>query len=151
MCSTSSTQAAASRTRSIRCGASATNWSSGCARSSHFEPSCADWGFRPPPPAIGSLSIRLWQAEDALGDVGQDQLRADRRDAGDLDLATIALDMVLAGIAHAAMGHDRGLAGAEPGLGGAVFGGVGVSAGLLAAVIGGGGAQYHQLGRLELD
>ena len=72
----------------------------------------------------------------------QDQLRADGRDAGDLDLAEIALDMVLAGIAHAAMGHDRRLAGAEAGLGGTVFGGVGIGPGLLAAVIGGRRAQY---------
>src|ERR1700719_2624187 len=57
-------------------------------------------------------SIRFRQAEDAFGDVAEDQLRADRGDAGDLDLAEIALDMVLAGVAVAAMRHHRGLAGA---------------------------------------
>ena len=104
------------------------------------------------PPARSRINlIRFRQAEHALGDVAQDQLRADGRDAGDLDLAEIALDMVLAGVAHAAMGHDRGLAGAVAGLGGAVFGGVGIGAGLLAAVIDGRRPQHHQLGRLELD
>src|SRR4029077_10136566 len=85
----------------------------------------------------GGYSIRFRQAEDALGDVAQDQLRADRGDAGDLDLAEIAFDMVLAGIAHAAMGHDCCLAGAKAGLGGAVFGGIGIGAGLLPAIVGG--------------
>jgi hypothetical protein len=49
------------------------------------------------------------------------------------------------------VGHHRRLAGAKPGLGGAVFGGVGVGAGLLAGVMSGRRAQDHQVGRLELD
>jgi hypothetical protein len=46
----------------------------------------------------------------------QDQLGADRRDARDQDLAQIALDMIFLGVAEAAMGHDRLLAGLEAGL-----------------------------------
>src|SRR5437763_386167 len=77
--------------------------------------------------------------------------RADRRDPGDLDFAEIALDMVLTGVAHAAMRQHRRLAGAMPGLCGEVFGGISERAGLLAGIVGGGGAQGQQLGRLQLD
>src|SRR2546423_530693 len=101
-----------------------------------------------------AASVGFRQPQDALGDVRQDQLPADRGDAGDLDLAKKPLDVEFAGIAHAAMGQDRGLASAVPGLGGKIFGGVGEGtdlAGLLAAVIGGSGAQYQQLGGLQLD
>src|SRR5580658_9390892 len=59
--------------------------------------------------------------------------------------------MVFARIAHAAMGQHRALAGAMPGLGGEVLGGVGEGAGILATVIGGGGAVDQKLGRLQLD
>ena len=58
------------------------------------------------------------------------------------------------GVAHAAMRQDRALAGAVPGLGGEVFGGVGIGAdrgGIVAAVIGGGGAQHQQFGGFEFD
>src|SRR5215468_7112342 len=100
------------------------------------------------------ISIRLRQFEHALGDVGKNELRADGGDAGDLDFAEVALDMVFAGVAHAAMRHDRGLAGTEPGFGGAVLGGIGPGAdraGVVVAVVAGGSPQYHQFGRFELD
>src|ERR1700694_1001338 len=84
----------------------------------------------------------------------QDQLPADRRDARDLDLAEKPLDMEFAGIAHPAMGQDRGLAGAVPGLGGEILAGIGKGpdrAGIVALVIGGGGSPYQEFGGFELD
>jgi hypothetical protein len=57
--------------------------------------------------------------------------------------------MEFAGIAHAAMGQDRPLAGVVAGLGAKVFGGVGFGSAGLARVIESGGAQHHQPGRLQ--
>src|SRR5262245_42781445 len=99
----------------------------------------------------GRYLIRFGEAEHAFCYMAQDQLRADRGDAGDLDLSEVALDVVFAGVAHAAMSHHRRLAGAEPGLRGAVFCGICIGPGFLAAVVSSGCAQYHQFGRLELD
>ncbi len=56
-------------------------------------------------------SVALGQPQHALGHVAQDELLADRRDAGDHDLAQEALDMELLGIAVATVGKDRALAG----------------------------------------
>src|SRR5205814_1893437 len=68
-----------------------------------------------PCPALRErASIRFRQPQHSLGDVRQDQLPADRRDARDLDLAEKPLDMKFARIAHAAMRQDRCLAGAVP-------------------------------------
>src|SRR5215469_6727845 len=101
--------------------------------------------------SLAVQSVRFWQPQHPLGDMAQNQLGADRRDAGDLDFAEITFDVVFTSVPHAAMRHDRGLAGAKAGLGGAILGGIGIRAGLLAAVISIGRPQYHQLRRLELD
>src|SRR5438105_9411733 len=104
------------------------------------------WAPNLPSRPVNTIS----QPQHPLGDVAEHQLRADRGDAGDLDLAEIAFDVVFAGVAHAAMRHDCGLARAEAGLRGAVFGSVRIGAGLLAAVIGGGRAPHHQFRCFEL-
>src|SRR4030081_2070125 len=79
-------------------------------RSSVEEPSCLPNDVSPTP-VIKLISIRLRQAEHFLGNKTQDQLRADRRDARDQGLAQIALDVKFLGVAEAAMGHHRLLAG----------------------------------------
>src|SRR5947199_1002294 len=63
-------------------------------------------------------SIRFRQTEHLLGDKTENELRADRGDAGDQRFAQIALDVKFLGVAEAAMGHDRLLAGLEAGFGG---------------------------------
>src|SRR5882757_1135395 len=68
-----------------------------------------------------SSSIRLRQAEHFLGHKTQDQLRADRGDARDQGFAQVTFDMEFLGVAEAAMGHHRLLAGVEAGFGGEVF------------------------------
>src|SRR4051794_6289386 len=68
-----------------------------------------------------SYSIRLRQAEHFFGDKTQDELRADRGDAGDQGFAQIALDVKFLGVAEAAMGHDRLLAGLKAGLAGEIL------------------------------
>src|SRR5258708_112875 len=83
------------------------------------------------PPA----SVALGQAEHALGDIAQDQLFADRRDARDHDLAQEALDMELLGVAVAAMGQDGALAGLVGGAGAEILGGVRFRAAFLAGVV----------------
>ena len=99
-------------------------------------------------------SVRFRQSEHALGDVRQDQLRADRGDAGDLDLAEETLDMEFARVAHAAMRQDRGLAGAVPGLGGEIFCRIRKGADrrrVVAPVIGCGRPKHQQFGRFKFD
>src|SRR5581483_2896779 len=105
---------------------------------------------RPP----SDTSIRFLLPQHPLGDVRQDELGHHRGDAGDLAFAEEALDVEFLGIAHPAMGQHRGFAGLGADLAGIIFGGVGVGADhlrLVVRVIGGGGAQYQQLGRLQLD
>src|SRR6185436_5633636 len=55
--------------------------------------------------------VALGQPQHALGNVAQDELLADRRDARDHDLAQEAFDVKLLGVAVAAMREDRPLAG----------------------------------------
>ena len=74
------------------------------------------------------------QAEDVLGDVGQDHLLADRGDAQQAGLAEVALDVVLGGVAEAAVGLHGAVGGEEPGLGGEVLGDVGLLAARQAGV-----------------
>src|ERR1700710_384399 len=83
-------------------------------RSSVDEPSCLPNDVSPTP-VIKLISIRFRQAEHFLGNETQDQLRADRRDAGDQGFAQIALDVIFLGIAKAAMGHYCLLAGLKAG------------------------------------
>src|SRR6185312_9796871 len=56
-----------------------------------------------------------------LGDEAQDEFSTDRRDAGDERLPQIALDVKFLGVAEAAMGHHRLLAGVEPRFAGEIF------------------------------
>src|SRR3954465_8974203 len=93
--------------------------------------------------------IGLRQAENALGDVAEDELRRDRRDAPEQRLAQIALDVVLGGIAVAAVRHYRLLAGVEAGLARQIFRAVRLRAAGLALVIEPRGLEHHQPGRLE--
>ena len=67
-------------------------------------------------------SVGFRQTERALGDIAKDQFAADRRYSGDENLAQIPLDVILLGVAHAAMRHDRGLAGVESSFTGEILG-----------------------------
>src|SRR5215831_19483745 len=70
-------------------------------------------------------SIGLWQLQHLLGDVAQDELARDRRDARDHHLAQQPLHVEFLGVTHAAVGKDRRLAGGKAGLCSKVLGGVG--------------------------
>ncbi len=94
--------------------------------------------------------VRLRQAQHLFGDEAENQLRADRRDARDHHLAQITLDMVFLGVAEAAMGHDRLLAGLEAGLGSQVFRGIGRGTARQALVVLPGRRQGHHPCRLQL-
>ena len=78
--------------------------------------------------AAAGRSVRPGEAEDVLGDVAQDQLLADRRDAEQPGLAPVALDVVLLGVAEAAVGLHGLVGGGEGGVGGQPLGQVGLLA-----------------------
>src|SRR5688572_6156438 len=102
-------------------------------------------------PASGpAMSVGLRQAEDLLGDVAEDQLRADRRDARDHHLAKVALDVVLLRIAIAAVRHDGGLAGIETRFAREVFRRVGLRTAGLAHIVERRRLHRHQARGLEL-
>src|SRR6185503_3818866 len=94
-------------------------------------------------------SVGLRQTEHLLGDEAEDHLRRDRRDAPNQRLAQVALDVVLGGVAIAAVGHDRLLAGVEARLAGQILGRVRLGAAGLAGVVERGRLERHQPGRLE--
>src|ERR1700730_15394121 len=71
------------------------------------------------------ISIRLRQAQHLLGDETENELRADRGDARDQGFAQVTLDVKLLGVAEAAMGHDRLLAGVKTRFGCEIFRGIG--------------------------
>src|SRR5260370_19752491 len=56
---------------------------------------------------IAQPSIRLRQAQHLLGNETENELRADRGDAGDQGFPQISLDMIFLGVAESAMGHHR--------------------------------------------
>ena len=66
-------------------------------------------------------SVRFRQTEHLFRNEAEDQLRTDRREPGDHDLAQIALDVKFLGITHAAMRHHRRLARREGRLGAEIF------------------------------
>src|ERR1700692_131597 len=70
---------------------------------------------------IAKASIRLRQAQHLLGDETENELRADRGDAGDQGFPEVSLDMIFLGVAETAMGHDRLLAGLEAGFRRGIF------------------------------
>src|SRR5438105_13013106 len=93
--------------------------------------------------------IRLGQAEHALGDVAEDELRRDRRDAAEERLAQVTLDVVLGSVAIAAVGHHRLLAGIEAGLACQIFRTIRLRAAALAAVVEPRRLRDHEARRLE--
>src|ERR1700730_12115188 len=62
---------------------------------------------------IAKASIRLRQAQHLLGNETENELRADRGDAGDQGFPQVSLDMIFLGVAEPAMGHHRLLAGVK--------------------------------------
>src|SRR5918995_3203462 len=94
--------------------------------------------------------VALRQAQDPLGHVAQDELLAHWRDAGDQHLAQEAFHVKLLGIAVAAMGEDRALAGGVGGARAEILGGVCLGAALLSVVIEPGRLEGEQVGSLEL-
>src|SRR6185312_12254434 len=91
-------------------------------------------------------SVALGQAQYALGDIAQDQLLADRRDARDHDLAQEALDVELLGVAVAAMGQDRPFAGVVGGTGAEILRRIGLGAAVLLVVVQPGALEGEQVG-----
>ena len=73
------------------------------------------------------------QAQRLLGDEAQDHLRAHRRDPHDQRFTQVALDVEFLGVAHAAVGHQRGFARLEARFAGDILPGIGLDAGGLAA------------------
>src|SRR5919204_1278518 len=69
-------------------------------------------------------SVALRQAQHVLADVVEGHLLRDRRDLVEPHLAPQPLDVELLGIAIAAVGLQRHVAGLEAGLGGQQLGGV---------------------------
>ena len=64
-------------------------------------------------------------------------------------LAEVARDVVLLGVAHAAVGLQRAVGGLEAGVGAQVLGRVGLAGAGLAVVVEPGGLAQHQLGGVE--
>src|SRR4051812_23608379 len=79
--------------------------------------------------------VALGQSQDALGDVAEDQLLADRRDARDHDLAQEAFHVKLLGVAVAAMRQDRALAGVVGVASAEILGGIRLGAALVPVVV----------------
>src|SRR5262249_48052017 len=97
-----------------------------------------------------SCSIRPRQAEDVLGEVGQDQIGRDRRGLIEPRLAELALDVELLGKAEAAVGLQAHVGRGPGGVGGKELSHVGLGAALAPGLIEGGGRAHHQLGRAHL-
>ena len=94
--------------------------------------------------------VGFGQAQRLLRDEAQDQVRRDRRNPHDQRLAQVALDVEFLGVAHAAVGHQRGFARLEARLAGEILGGVGLDAARLAGVVERGRLERHQVGGFEL-
>src|SRR5882724_7074456 len=77
----------------------------------YFRPSCSQT----------PISIRLRQAQNLLGNKTENELRADRGDPRDQGFAQVSLDMIFLGVAEAAMGHYRLLAGLKARFSGKIF------------------------------
>src|SRR4051812_48508218 len=90
---------------------------------------------RPIQAAKSVMSVGARQAEHVLGQVGENQVRRDRRDLIEARLAELALDVVLLGEAEAAMGLDAGIGRLERGVGGEHLGHVGLRARVGAALV----------------
>ena len=81
------------------------------------------------------LSVGFGQAKYAFGDVAQDEVRRDWRDAVDECFTQIALDMIFLCIAHATVRHDGIVTGVEGCLTGKILGGIGHRASVVTAVV----------------
>src|SRR5262249_36857126 len=102
-----------------------------------------------PLPASASL-IGLRQAENLLCNEIEDHMWRNWRDPRDQDLAQIALDVEFLRITHAAVGHDRGLAGVEGGLRGQILGGIGLGGAIQVAIVEGRRFHHHQVRCFQL-
>ena len=141
------------------CDSASSPWStSGAPRSpAAGSPRSCRWAIRtrlegrPPALARGEAwtSVALRQSQNTLGDIAQHELLADRRNAGDHDLAQEALDVELLGVAVAAVGHHRALAGVPGGTSAHVLGGVGLGTAFLAVVVQPRRLEGQQVGRFE--
>src|SRR5690606_20969517 len=98
---------------------------------------------------VFGTSVGFRELEHALGDVREDELRADGGDARHHDLAHEALDMEFLGVAHAAVGHHRTLARLEADLGGQILRRVRLGAARLPRVIEPGGLVDEPFRRLQ--
>src|SRR5229473_3704307 len=98
---------------------------------------------------IAKPSIRLRQAQHLLGNETENELRADRGDAGDQGFPQISLDMIFLGVAESAMGHHRLLAGVKTRFRGQIFRRVGGGPAGQALIVLPPCRQHHQPGRFQ--
>src|SRR5580698_2099191 len=96
------------------------------------------------------VSVRSRQTEYALGDKTHNEMWRDRRNARDHAFAEIALDMKFLGVAVAAVGHHRGLAGFKTRLGAEIFRGIGGRSARNAIVVLPGRFHRHELSGFKL-
>src|SRR5262249_55812090 len=97
-----------------------------------------------------SCSIRPRQAEDVLGEVGQDQIGRDRRGLIEPRLAELSFDVELLGKTEATVGLQAPVRRPPAGVGGEELAHVGLGAALAPGLIAGRGRAHHQLGRALL-
>src|SRR2546430_6346000 len=95
-------------------------------------------------------SIALRQIEHLLSNEAEDELLRDRREPGDRDFAEQPLDVILLGVAEAAMGHDGLPRGIMTGARAEKFCTVGFGAARPAIVVEPGGARRHLPCRLQI-
>src|SRR5438105_13861695 len=95
-------------------------------------------------------SIRLRQAQNLLGNKAENELRADGGDAQDQGFAQLTLDMKFLGVAEAAVGHHRLLAGQKAGFSREIFRGIGRRPTWQALIVLPARRERHQPRRLKL-
>src|SRR5918998_5143026 len=100
-------------------------------------------------PSSGSMLERPRHAEDVLADVGEDQVRRDRRHLEEPGLPELALDVVLGVVGVAAEGLHRRVCGLPGGVGGQEQGHVRLGAAGLAPIEELRGVEAHQVGGLD--
>src|SRR6266404_8138838 len=94
--------------------------------------------------------IRLRQAQNLFGNKAENELWADRGDAGDQGFAQVALDMKFLGVAEAAVSHHGLLAGLKAGFSGEIFRGIGRWTTWQALIVLPASRERHQPRRLQL-
>src|SRR5579859_6024078 len=96
-------------------------------------------------------SERAWKSKHMFGDVGEDQIRRDRRHLIEARLAELTLDVVFAGETESPMrlqAHVRGLPGR---LGGQILRHVGLSTAGLVSIVELAGLEAHAARGLDVD